>query len=389
MRKTDKVSSQQQNVVFVYTKQLEAYHYPPDCPFKTERAEKTRKTLNSMGMLAGPGRKEVQAEPAERRILETFHTKHYLDTLQKSQSGDWDIDALKMGIGGPEVPVFRGMYEYAALACGCTLKAADVLLNRKAKIAFTPSGGFHHAGPELAAGFCYINDVAIACNYLAKQGQRVLFLDIDVHHGDGVQNAFYDRNDVMTLSMHESGKLLFPGTGFETEIGTGEGEGYSVNIPLPARLYNEAYMRCFRELAVPLIRAYNADVIVLELGADGLSGDPLAHLQLTNKVYVDILKYLMELDTPLMVTGGGGYHVENTVRAWSLAWCVMNGELQELSDMNLGLGGVMLESTDWMGGLQDRVMPVTDEQRSAVEPVIDILIPRVKKLVFPLHDLDI
>ncbi|MDZ7724586.1 MAG: acetoin utilization protein AcuC [candidate division KSB1 bacterium] len=382
------MSSKQQNVIFVYSKQLEKHHYPPDCPFKTERAQKTRKTLNSMGLLSGPGRKEIKAEPADRRLLETFHTRRYLDTLLKCQKGDWDIEALKMGIGGPDVPVFKGMYEYGALACGCTVKAADMLFAKKAKYAFSPAGGFHHAGPELAAGFCYINDVAIACNYLAEKGQRVLYLDIDVHHGDGVQDFFYNRNDVLTLSLHESGELLFPGTGFETEIGTGPGEGYSVNMPMPAHVYNEAWLRCFDELAVPLIQAYNADVIVLELGADALSGDPLAHMQLTNNVYVEVLNYLMGLNKPLLVSGGGGYNVENTVRAWSLAWCVMNEDIQELSDMNLGLGGVMLESTDWMGGLQDRVMPVTDEQRQAVDPVIDTLIRRVKRLIFPLHGIE-
>ena len=382
------MSSKSQDVAFVYSKQLEKYQYPPDCPFKTERARKTRKTLNSMGLLSGPGRKEVKAEPADRKLLETFHSKYYLDTLLKCQEGDWDIKALKMGIGGPDVPVFRGMYEYGALACGCAVKAADLLLQRDAKIAFSPAGGFHHAGPELAAGFCYINDVAIACNYLASKKQRVLYLDIDAHHGDGVQNFFYDRDDVMTMSMHESGELLFPGTGFETEIGKGKGEGFSVNMPLPAEIYNEAYMHCFNELAVPLMKAYDPDIIVLELGADALSGDPLVHMQLTNKVYVDILEYLMGLHTPLLVSGGGGYNVENTVRAWSLAWCVMNGDTQELSDMNMGLGGVMLETTDWMGGLEDRVLPVTDKQRMAIEPVVETLVSRVKRLLFPLHDIE-
>lgn len=375
------------NAVFLYSERLADYRYPPDCPFKIERTPQLRKTLASMGLLAGQGRREVEPQPAPRSLLEILHTPRYLDALKASENGGWDIDALHMGINGPDTPVFKGMYDYSALACGASITGANMLLTGEADIAFNPCGGLHHAGPELAAGFCYMNDVAIACKYLAEKGQRVLYLDIDVHHGDGVQNAFYNTNQVLTISMHESGRYLFPGTGFEHEIGEGEGRGFSVNMPLPPGTYNAAFMRCFNEIARPLIKSFDADVFVFELGADGLAGDPLAHLKLTNDVYQRVIEFLLSQHKPMLMTGGGGYHIDNTVRAWSLAWNVATGGHKNMEAMHYGLGGVMLESTDWMGGLHDHDLPVTEEQRQRVDPDIDRTIRKLKETVFPLHGL--
>ncbi len=373
--------------VFIYSRDVERFPYPADCPFKTERVVQTRKTLESMGLLAGPGKKEARPEPAGREYLETFHTAGYLDTLKECDGGRWPMDALHSGIGGPDTPVFKGMYGYGALAAGATRLGADILLSEEADVVFSPSGGLHHAGPGLAAGFCYINDVALACRHLAHNGRKVLYLDIDVHHGDGVQNAFYDRDDVMTVSLHESGDSLYPGTGTVAETGEGKGRGFSVNVPLPAGTYNDLYWTCFTRVMIPLAEAFAPDVVVLEFGADALAGDPLAHLRLTNTVYVKILRFLLGLDTPLLVTGGGGYNVSNTVRAWALGWNVLTGGDQELDKANLGLGGVMLETTDWSGGLQDRELPVTGDERRSLEPVVEETIRRIKTAVFPLHGL--
>jgi acetoin utilization protein AcuC len=209
---------------------------------------------------------------------------------------------------------------------------------------------------------------------------------VDVHHGDGVAYGFYDRSDVMTISFHENPRVLFPGTGFVDEIGTGKGKGYCVNVPLPIGTYDEMYMKAFNEVAVPLIGAYNPDVIVFELGADALAGDPLAHLCLTNNTYAEIIEHLMSLNRPVLATGGGGYNVENTARAWARAWSVLCGETVQ-DDMNIGMGGVMLESTDWRGGLRDREFVVRDQQREMVLVVLEKTIRRVQELVFPLHGL--
>jgi acetoin utilization protein AcuC len=372
--------------VFIYSSELEKYHYPPEHPFNTIRATKLRTIINTMGMLSGSGRSEATPKPTSRIVLKKFHTARYLHSLQTAAIGQWDVDALGMGIGTSDCPIFKGMYKYSVLATGATLVGADLILTDKADIAFNPSGGYHHAGPEKAAGFCYINDVALACTVLAEAGKKVLYLDIDVHHGDGVAYGFYDRPDVMTISMHQNPKTLFPGTGFEEEIGTGPGKGYCVNIPVPVGTYDQAYMKAFESLVLPLAGAFNPDVIVFELGADGLAGDPLANLRLTNNVYADIIKHLMALNKPILATGGGGYNVENTVRAWALAWSIFCGE-DEGNDFVHALGGVMLESTEWLGGLRDMRIPVTESQRNTVLPALDATIEKIKKLVFTIHGL--
>ena len=372
--------------VFIYSAEFERYRYPPEHPFNTIRARKTREIVNSMGLLSGPGIGEVAPKPAERVVLKKFHSARYLHALKTAAEGKWDSNALNMGIGTSDCPVFEGLYDYAALVAGGTITAAKLILSGDADAAFNPSGGFHHAGPERASGFCYINDVALGCIVLAEAGKKVLYLDVDVHHGDGVAYAFYERSDVMTISFHQNPRTLFPGTGFEDEIGTGKGKGYCVNVPLPIGTYDQVYMKAFEALAPPLIEAFNPDVIVFELGADALAGDPLAHLYLTNNVYADIIDSLLGFNKPILATGGGGYNVENTARAWALAWSILAGA-DSGQDMNLGVGGVMLGGTDWQGGLRDRTLAVSSQQQNAVIPAIEATIKAVKANIFPIHRL--
>lgn len=371
--------------VFLYSADLEAFGYPEDCPFNSRRAGLTRSTLLSLGLLGGADRGERAPEKASRTQLETFHSPRYLDAIQAAERGDLTAEALSMGLGMPDCPVFRGMYEYASLAAGATVTGARLILSGEAGIAFNPSGGYHHAGPDHAAGFCYFNDIVLGALALADAGKRVLFLDLDVHHGDGVQNAFYRRRDVMTISLHESGRTLFPGTGFENEIGEGEGSGYAVNVPLPVGTYDGAYERAFNEVALPLMNAYNPDVLIVELGMDALGGDPLAHLHLTNNAYAEILRTIRALGKPVLATGGGGYHVANTVRGWALCWSVLCGD--EPEEMSAGMGGVMLENRDWAGGLRDRTLLSDAGRRGAIDGDVREAIRRIRESVFPLHGL--
>ena len=372
--------------VFVYSQELEEHPYPPDHPFNISRAKKTREIVNHLGILSGDGRSEVPPVSAERVVLKKFHSARYLHALQTASKGHWDAEALDMGLGTGDCPVFRGLYEYAILASGATLTGARLILSGDADVAFNPSGGFHHAGPERASGFCYINDVALACIVLAEAGKRVVYLDVDVHHGDGVAYAFYDRSDVMTISLHQDPRTLFPGTGFADEIGTGEGKGYCVNIPLPVGTYDEAYITAFKSVALPLIAAYNPDAMVLQLGADALAGDPLAHLCLTNNVYVDVIERVLSFNKPILATGGGGYNIDNTVRAWVLAWSVMSGAKRS-QDRNRALDGVMLGSAKWQGQLRDKTLPISSQQRNAVMPAVEAVIEAVKAKMFPVHGL--
>ena len=352
---------------FIHCPQMEQFAYPAECPFNVSRAGKTRKILNSMGLLASASVSQIAPEPAERIVLKKFHSARYLHALKSAAEGKFDAQAFYMGIGTPDCPVFKNMYDYSAWTCGATLTAAKLILAGAADVAFNPSGGLHHAGPELASGFCFLNDVALGCGVLAEAGKRVLYLDVDVHHGDGVQDAFYDRDDVMTISFHQTGRTLFPGTGFEDEVGTGRGRGYCVNVPLVVGTYDQAYMKAFKAVALPLIEAYNPDVIVFELGADALAGDPLANLYLTNNTYADIVNSLLSFDKPILTTGGGGYDVDNTVRAWALAF------------------SIFAAGTD--NYLRDGKLAVSDQQRDMVLPQVEATIEKVKANIFSIHGL--
>jgi len=375
-------------LAFIYSPETERLSYPADCPFKTQRAGLTRKRLNSFGLIGGEDRIEVAARPASPAELAVFHSPTYLKQLQRATKGDLTVAGLHMGIGGPDTPVFPDLFEYGTWACGAGLNAAELLLAGEADVAFNLLGGFHHAMADRASGFCYLNDVVLACSRLTGAGKRVAYVDVDAHHGDGVQEAFYRRKDVLTISLHESGKTLFPWGGFENEIGEGRGLGYNVNIPLPAETYDDAFLLALDRVVLPLLGAYQPEVIVLELGMDTLAGDPLTHLCLTNNAHVELIQRLLELNRPVLVAGGGGYNVEHTVRGWALAWRTFGGEGDEDAS-SLGLGGVMLGSSEWAGGLRDHLRHITTDQRAAVEMELNATIHRVIANVFPYHGLDI
>ena len=370
-------------LAFLYSPAIERLSYPPDCPFKTQRLELTRERLKSFGLLGDESRFEIAPQPASLEQLQWFHSARYLEELQRTADGDLTVDGWNMGLGGPDTPVFKDMFQWGAWACGAGLMAADLLLQRKADVVFNLLGGFHHAMAERAAGFCFLNDVVLACLKFAAAGRRVLYLDVDAHHGDGVQSAFYRRDDVLTISLHETGRTLFPWGGFEDEIGEGLGLGFNVNVPLPPLTYDEAYLTAFNRVVLPLMEAYAPDVIVLELGLDTLAGDPLTHLRMTNNIVVEILEPLLQFNRPLLVVGGGGYHVENTVRGWALAWRTCCGE--DVDDFAMGMGGVMLANTEWAGGLRDRVLPVTAEQQRVVEPELQATLNNLIHHVFQFH----
>ncbi|MFW5960125.1 MAG: acetoin utilization protein AcuC [Chitinivibrionales bacterium] len=338
--------------IFIHSEELDNNGFPPPCPFDTSRAGKTREIIRSLGLISDTDTMEITPEPVSREELELFHTPEYLDMIKDSENGNITLTAQDMGIGSMDCPVFPDMYNYFSLACGGTVTGARYLLDNKAKIVFNPSGGFHHAGPSTASGFCYLNDIAIASKILLNEGKRILFLDLDVHHCNGVQDEFYDNPDIMTVSMHQSGKTLFPGTGDVRETGKGKGKGYTANIPLPEETYNSLYYRIFKEGVLPLIERFSPDIIIFELGMDTLAGDPLAQLKLTNNIYIDIIRDILKFKKPLLATGGGGYNIYNTVRSWALVWSLLSNQYEE--NISMGLGGVMLENTNFLEGLIDR-----------------------------------
>jgi acetoin utilization deacetylase AcuC-like enzyme len=276
------------------------------------------------------------------------------------------------------------MFESAALAAGGSIAGAQILTQGKARVVFNPSGGFHHARADRCAGFCYINDVVLAAMEIVRTGRTVAVVDLDAHHGDGTQAAFYDRRDVTTISLHENGKTLFPGTGDCEETGEGEGQGRCVNIPLPAGTNDEAYYRAFREVALPIIAGTVPDVIILVLGMDALGGDPLAHLNLTHHCYASITADLMDLEIPILALGGGGHDPTNSVEGWVHAWRVMTRGrvcLPYPADGYLHT----IEQTGKPRGLTDRRLLVHGGNRQGVAWEVDRVIANLRSRLAPFH----
>jgi acetoin utilization protein AcuC len=375
--------------VFVYSPELDSYAYPAECPFSTQRAGRARKIVAGLDLLSAPNVRELPPSTAARADVTKLHSDRYLHVLERAQTGEFRPGWLGFGLGTPETPLFRGMYDYAMLTCGGSLLGARLILSGSADVVFNPSGGYHHAHAELAEGFCYINDVALACQILAEAGKRVLYLDVDVHHCDGVQQFFYERRDVLTLSLHESGQTLFPFTGSEHELGERDGRGYCINVPLPSGTYDDAYLNVFHAVVLPVLRQFDPDVIVLELGMDALANDPLAHLNLTNNTFAEIIGDLLQANKPILATGGGGYHVERTARGWALCWSILCGADDGSHLLTAGLGGVLLQSSDWRGGLRDHATWVTEEDRRSVDAEIDRVLAALKAELAPFFTLSV
>jgi len=249
-------------------------------------------------------------------------------------------------------------------------------------IAFNLAGGWHHAHRAKASGFSYLNDAVLAINWLVERGRRVVYLDIDAHHGDGVQEGFYNSSQVLTISLHESGIYFFPGTGFEDEIGEGAGKGYSVNVPLLAHTDDAIYMKAFDEVAYPLIAAFNPDVIVTQIGADTFRTDPLTKLEITTHSYSYIMHKLKVLKIPWIALGGGGYDLLNTSRAWCIAWAEMNG-----IKLDPRLPAAFLKTIEPLGyphrSLLDAMHWSEEHERNLALDAVEKSIARLKETVFP------
>ncbi len=314
------------DAVLVYTPALAAYDLGPQHPLRPERFSLAVDLLGDYGVL-GSGVTVVAPEPATREQLELVHTPEYLDLVREA-SGDpehWVVPQAGLGTG--DDPVFAGMYEASALVAGATLMALEGVLDGRWQRAMSIAGGLHHAHADHASGFCVFNDpaVAIAAAIQRDPSLRVAYVDIDAHHGDGVEHIFESEPRVLTVSVHEAGTFLFPGTGFPDEIGSGPGKGSAVNLPLPPWATDECYRVAMTDLVAPVLRAWRPDVIVAQLGADAHHDDPLTSLGLTLPGHAGLVDAIVGLAQDLTggrlaATGGGGYGAYSVVpRAWASA----------------------------------------------------------------------
>lgn len=376
-------SGVKEQTALIYSSEFGRCGYGSEHPLEGRRFHLVHELMEAFGLTRLPGCSVFDTAPAEEEELLTFHSRGYVEKLKEFSSSDEPRADFRYGLGDMENPVFRGLYDWARLSVGGTLRAASLVSEEGYAVAFNPAGGWHHAHRSRASGFSYLNDAVIAINRLVRKGKRVAYLDIDAHHGDGVQEAFYDTDRVLTISIHERGIHFFPGTGSEKETGTGSGKGYSVNIPLKEHTDDAIYMKAFDEVAFPLIAAYNPDILFTQLGADTFRTDPLTRLELTTHSYCYILRKLKALRIPWIAVGGGGYDNVNVARAWTLAWAVMNGVelpprlparfvriLEELGYPNR----MLLDAMHW----------AQEDDRNRALDAVEKSISAIRKKVFPV-----
>lgn len=309
---------------FVYDDALSRHQLRDDHPMRPVRLQYTYELLQAYGAFDLETSTLVPPRAAAEEELRWLHGAEYISAVQSFSLGLAGYDPSRFNFAGQgDNPTYRGMYDAAALSTGASLVAAELVASREVDAAFSISGGLHHAAADHASGFCVFNDPALAIHYFLGRGLRVAYVDIDAHHGDGVQQAFFGDDRVLTISVHESGQYLFPGTGFVKELGVGRGAGYSVNLPLYPYTNDELYLEAFHEVVPPLLRAFAPDVLVTQLGIDSYHNDPLTHLQITTRGYVEAVTELSRMGIPWLALGGGGYDLMAVARAWTLAYGVM------------------------------------------------------------------
>jgi acetoin utilization protein AcuC len=364
-------------VHLVYSPEFLSYDHGPQHPLRPVRVRLTRELIAAYGLIDGDTVEEVPTRVASDEELRLVHTERYLDAVRRAGSGE-PGEWWRFGFGPGDNPIFPQMHEASARVAGASLVAAEAVVSGRAEHSFNPAGGLHHAMPERASGFCVYDDPAIAIAWMLEQGvERVAYVDVDVHHGDGPQAIFYEDPRVLTISLHESGRYLFPGTGFVDERGAGEAEGPKVNVPLPPYTSDDSWLEAFREVVPPIVRRFGPEVLVTQLGCDTHHTDPLAHLGLTTRGYREAAKILHELAHEAaggrwVAMGGGGYQWARVVpRAWTIYFAEMAA--REIPD-ELPESWRTLASQEAGGRLPDRLSeepPPRAEERSSVARVID------------------
>jgi len=358
--------------------------YGPEHPLRMERLGLTWRLIEAYGLTALPHAGLHKPELASEDALALFHAREYLDVLKAANGGRASAIACRYGLGPGDNPVFPGIWDAARLAAGGSLLGARLVAGGEVARAFHFAGGLHHAMRDRASGFCYVNDAVLAILYLRSRGLRVAYVDIDAHHGDGVQVAFYDDPNVLTISTHERGDRLFPGTGFVEETGEGDGVGYSVNLPLDVLTDSAVYLPAFEAVVPPIVTKFRPDVVVAQLGIDSHRTDPLTHLALDVQGFARALARILTLAPRVLALGGGGYDLENVARAWTVAWALLNDvELpSELPPAFLEQARGFRSRSLW-----DESAPPDPERCRHAREYADRQVDAVRRLIFPTHNL--
>ena len=369
---------------FIYDDVLSRHELRSDHPMRPVRLRYTYELLQEYSAFDHPDAVLHDPRMATDQELLWLHTIEYVAAVKALGSDATDnIDAARFGFSTQgDNPVYPNMFEAAALSTGASLVAAEMVSNKTVDAAFNISGGLHHAGANQASGFCVFNDPALAVHYFLSQGHRVAYVDIDAHHGDGVQEAFYNDERVLTISIHESGQWLFPGTGSVAEIGEGSGRGFSVNLPLYPYTIDDDYVEAFAQVVPPLVAAFAPDILVTQLGIDSYHNDPLTHLQVTTEGYIETVRQLAGLGLPWLALGGGGYDLSAVARAWTLVYGVMLGT--EWPDQL----PIAFSKEHRVARLRDQLSPeVPSEIRTDARRYMEDVVGAIRQQIFPLHGL--
>jgi acetoin utilization protein AcuC len=378
---------------------LTQYNFGRSHPLNPVRLELTIRLARALGILDGPDIQIVPPALADDALLTSFHTPDYLAAVRRCAANPRQFD-LAHGLGTDDNPCFPSMHEASARVVGGTVAAALAVWEGRMGHAVNITGGLHHAMAGYASGFCVYNDLAIGIRALLDSGaERVAYVDVDVHHGDGVQVAFYDEPRVLTISLHESPRTLFPGTGYPEETGGRGAEGSAVNVALPPGTTDAGWLRAFHAVVPPILHAWQPQILVTQHGCDSHVDDPLAHLALTvdgqRASYAALHRLAHELcDGRWVATGGGGYALTDVVpRAWTHLLAEITGRPVDPETL------IPEEWRDHVTMTTGRPAPYRmtdggdvdfDEWSNGYDPAdwLDRAVTATRKAVFPLHGLD-
>ncbi len=308
----------------MYSDELLKYDFGPFHPLKPERLSLTLELIKNLDLLNIPKSSLEPPRTADADEILLFHTSEYVKHVREtSENGQGTFD---MG----DTPVFRGCFEASSIVVGATLKAIDLIMAGDFDHGFNPGGGLHHAHRDHASGFCMFNDAAIGIAYLKNHFglKRIMYVDMDAHHGDGVMYGFYSDPSVLDIDFHEDGHYLFPGTGQVSEIGEGNAEGLKINVPLPPLTSDTTFIYAFDRLVPRLAAKFKPEFVILQCGADAHRDDGLAYLGLTTRTYQHVASTIHDISNEYsqgkaLALGGGGYNLLNTARCWSIVYGVL------------------------------------------------------------------
>ncbi|GFF48741.1 histone deacetylase RPD3 [Aspergillus udagawae] len=312
-------------VAYFYDSDVGNYAYVSGHPMKPHRIRMTHSLVMNYGLYK---KMEIyRAKPASKYEMTQFHTDEYIDFLSKVTPDNMDQFSKEQGRYnvGDDCPVFDGLFEFCGISAGGSMEGAARLNRNKCDIAVNWAGGLHHAKKSEASGFCYVNDIVLGILELLRFKQRVLYVDIDVHHGDGVEEAFYTTDRVMTVSFHKYGEY-FPGTGELRDIGVGQGKHYAVNFPLRDGIDDISYKSIFEPVIRSVMEWYRPEAVVLQCGGDSLSGDRLGCFNLSMRGHANCVNFVKSFNLPTMILGGGGYTMRNVARTWAFETGILLGD---------------------------------------------------------------